>query len=59
LKWKEDSKDPSPVENTDRKIDGKLEQKGTEARTSGRCRKDPVTRKYDLLWSIGLTKRVI
>jgi hypothetical protein len=45
LKWKEDSMAPSPVENTlDTKCD-ELEQKGTEAWTSGRYRKHPITRK--------------
>jgi hypothetical protein len=48
LKWKEDSMDLSPVENTlDRKSDNKLGQKGTEAGTSGSCRKHPITRKDD------------
>jgi hypothetical protein len=60
LKWKEDAMDLSPVENTlDRKSDGELEQKGTEAQTSGRCRKHPITRKDDFLGSTGLSKRVI
>jgi hypothetical protein len=40
--------DLSPVENTlDRKSDDELEQKGTKARTSARCRKYPITRKDD------------
>jgi hypothetical protein len=60
LNWKEDFTDPSPVENTlDRKIYDELEQKGTEAQASDRCRKRPVTRKDDLLCSTGLSKRVI
>jgi hypothetical protein len=59
MKWKEDSTDLSPVENTiDRKSDDELELKGTEARTSGRCRKHPTTRKDDFLWSTGLSKRM-
>jgi hypothetical protein len=56
LNWKEDSMDLSPVENTlDRKSDDKLEQKGTEALMSGRCRKHPITRKDDSFmvnWSV-------
>jgi hypothetical protein len=49
--------DLSPVENTlDRKNDDELEQKGTEARTSGRCRKHPITRKNNFLWSICLSR---
>jgi hypothetical protein len=52
--------DLGPVENIlDRKSDDKLEQNGTKARTSGRCRKYPVTRRDDILWSTGLSKRVI
>jgi hypothetical protein len=31
----------------DRKSDDELEAKGTEAWTSGRCRKHPITRKDD------------
>jgi hypothetical protein len=39
MKWKEDSTDLSPVENTiDGKSDNELELKGTEARMSGRHR---------------------
>jgi hypothetical protein len=48
LKWKEDTTDLSTVENMlERKSEDELEQKGTEARTSGRCRKRPITRKCD------------
>jgi hypothetical protein len=44
LKWKEDSMDLSPVDNMlGMKSEDKLEQKGTKARTSCRCRKYPIT----------------
>jgi hypothetical protein len=47
-------------ENTlDRKIDDELEHKGTEARIPGSFRKQSIRRKYDFLWSTGLSKRVI
>jgi hypothetical protein len=49
---KEDPTDLRP-DMIDRKSEDKSEQKETEARTSGRHRRHPITRKDDFLWSTG------
>jgi hypothetical protein len=48
---KEDSTDLSPVENMLDRKSRELEQKGTKGWTSGTCRKPPIIKKDDFLWS--------
>jgi hypothetical protein len=51
MKWKEDPTDLRPgVNMIDRKSNDKSEQKETEAWTSDRHRRHPITRKDDFLW---------
>jgi hypothetical protein len=54
MKWKEDPMDLRPGANMiDRKSNDKSELQETEARTSGRQRRHPITRKDDFLWPTG------